>query len=274
MGDIELLGYNIEEKMPLVGISLWNLIAFAIILVAGLIVVKVACRFVKRSLLMMKIDEILAEFITRIIRLMLYIFVLGFALGALGINLGFALLSIAVVLGFVLGFALGDTLSNIAAGFMISVTKPFKKGDFVTVSGESGSVCAVGISTTEIDTVDNKRVVIPNKLVWSANITNYTMHGTRMVDMAVAVAYSEDLDRVIKTTMDIVTSNPKVLKDPAPQVAVNELADAGVKLVVRPWCKTADYWDVYFGLKKGLKDGFAAAGIKGPLPQMKVHVDK
>ena len=134
-----------------------------------------------------KLDKILTEFTTRIISILLYIFVIGTALTFLGLDFGAALVSISVVLGFVLGFALGDTLSNVAAGFMIAITKPFKKGDYVTANGESGTVKNVGISLTELDTIDNKRVVIPNKSVWGGNIINYTHNPIRRVDMTMGV---------------------------------------------------------------------------------------
>ncbi len=269
---VEFMGLDIEDPMPLLGFSIWNLIVFILVLVVGIFIVKLLARIMLKSFRKMKVDEILANFTTRILKLVLYIFVFGFAIGVLGIDLGYALLSIAVVMGFVLGFALGDTLGNIAAGFMISITKPFHKGDYVDVSGESGSIRVVGITTTEMDTVDNKRVIIPNRLVWSTNVINYTRNKTRRIDMEVAAGYDENVDRVIKTTMDVLTAHPKVLKNPEPQVAVNEMGDSVVKIVARPWVKTADYWDVYFDLKKSLKDSFATEGFAAPYTKRSVHI--
>ena len=147
--DIEIAGFNLEEKLPLIGISIWNIIMFLAVLIIGIIVVKIAANFLKKWMLKAKLSEILSEFTTRIIKLILYIFVIGTALAFLGVEIGAALVSVSVVLGFVLGFALGDTLSNIAAGFMIAITKPFKKGDYVTANGESGTITNVGISITE-----------------------------------------------------------------------------------------------------------------------------
>ena len=265
---------ELQKPIALIGISLWNIILFFVVLIIGIIAVRIATSLLKKWMLRAKISEILAEFIRRVLRMILYVFVIGTALAFLGVEIGAALVSISVVLGFVLGFALGDTLSNIASGFMVAVTKPFKKGDYVTTNGESGTIKNVGISVTELDTVDNKRVIIPNKLVWGNNITNYSKHPIRRVDMTIGVGYNDDLDKVIKTTMSLLTADKRVLKDPAPQVAVSEMADSSVNLVVRPWVKTSDYWDFFFDIQKAIKQTFDKEKITIPYPQSDVHLFK
>jgi len=272
ISDIEIVGFGLEEKLPLIGLSIWNIFMFFLVLIIGIIVVKIAVGFLKKWMIKAKINEILAEFTSRILRLILYIFVIGTALAFLGLEIGAALVSVSVVLGFVLGFALGDTLSNIAAGFMIAITKPFKKGDYVTANGESGTISNVGISITELDTVDNKRVIVPNKLVWGGNVTNFTKHPTRRVDLTIGVGYNDDLDKTIKTTMDLIKKDKRVLADPKPQVAVSEMADSSVNLVIRPWVKTEDYWDFFFDFQKALKQAYDKAGINIPYPQTDVHL--
>jgi small-conductance mechanosensitive channel len=202
------------------------------------------------------------------------VFIIGISLAFLGIEIGAALVSVSVVLGFVLGFALGDTLSNIASGFMVAITKPFKTGDYIDVNGESGIVKHVGISVTELDTLDNKHVIIPNKSVWGNNIINYTHNPIRRVDMEMGVSYNDNLDTAIKTTMNFIRADERVLSEPSPQVAVNEFSDSAVILVIRPWVKTADYWDFYFDFKKAIKETYDNAGINIPYPQMDVHLDK
>ncbi len=269
---IILFGFNIQEELPLLGFSIWNLIMFIVVLIVGLIIVKIVGRAVKKSLLRAKATEILAEFTSRFVKIIILIFVVFTALGFLGLDVGQYILGLAVVMGFVLGFALGDTLSNIASGFMVAITKPFKAGDFVTVSGESGVIKSVGISVTELDTPDNKRIIIPNKVVYGSNIVNFTRNSIRRVDMTTGVSYGDDLDKVLKTTMAVITSHPKVLKDPAPQVAVTEMADSSVNFVVRPWCKTEDYWDVFFDLQKAIKQAYDREGISIPFPQRDLHI--
>jgi small-conductance mechanosensitive channel len=271
---IEIAGFGLEEPLPYIGLSMLNIIIAIIVLIVGIIVVKLVALSLRKWMIKAKISEILADFSTRVIRLILYVFVVGTALAFLGIEIGAALVSISVVLGFVLGFALGETLSNIAAGFMIAITKPFKKGDYVTANGESGTVENVGISITELRTIDNKLVIIPNKSVWGSNVTNFTKFDTRRVDMEMGVGYSDDLEKVIKTTLDVLKSDKRVLKDPEPQVAVSEFADSAVVLVVRPWVKTSDYWGFFFDFKKAIKQRYDKEGINIPFPQMDVHLDK
>jgi len=270
---MEIFGYGLEKELVF-GISLLNIIMFLAVLIIGIIAVRIASLLLKKWMIKSKISEILAEFTTRIIRLILYVFVIGTALAFLGVEIGAALVSVSVVLGFVLGFALGDTLSNIAAGFMIAVTKPFKKGDYVTANGESGSIENVGISITELKTIDNKLVIVPNKSVWGGNIINFTKYDTRRVDMTMGVGYNDDLDKVIKTTLDVLKADKRVLSKPEPQVAVSEFADSSVNLVIRPWVKTSDYWDFFFDFQKAIKLRYDKEGINIPYPQMDVHLDK
>jgi len=268
---IILFDYDLEQEL-MFGISALEIIMFLLVLLIGFIAARIAAGSVKKRLMKMKVGKILADFTSRIIRMVLYVFVVGIALGFLGVNVGAALVSVAVVLGFVLGFALGDTLSNFAAGFMIAVTKPFKQGDYVDVAGQSGSVVSVGISITELNTPDNKHVVIPNKAVWGGSIVNYSRHSIRRVDMSVGVGYADNLDHVIKTTLDIVNAHPKVATKPAVQVAVLEMGDSSVNLVIRPWTRTEDYWEVFHDLQKSLKQGYDDAGISIPYAQMDVHL--
>ncbi len=271
---MEIAGYGLEENLPYLGFSIWNIILFVITLVVGIILVKVASRSIKKTMLRMKMTKILSEFLTRFLRIILYVFVIGISLAFLGVQVGAALVSISIVLGFVLGFALGDTLSNIAAGVMIAVTRPFKVGHYVNVNGEEGVIKTVGISVTEIDTRDNKHIIIPNKQVWGNNIINYAHNPIRRIDLETGVGYGDDIDLAIKTSLKTLRKHPKVLKDPEPQAKVKSMDDSAVTLVVRPWVKTDDYWDVFFDLQKELKEAYDEAGLNIPYPQMDVHLDK
>ncbi len=271
---MEIAGYGLQEELPYVGFSIWNLMLFVITLVVGLILVKVVSRMIRKAMLRNNIRKILTEFTTRILRIVLYVFVVGVSLSFLGVQVGAALVSLSVVLGFVLGFALGDTLSNIAAGVMIAITKPFRAGHYVEVNGEEGVIKTVGISLTELDTRDNKHIVVPNKLVWGSNIINYTRNSTRRVDIETGVGYDDDLNLAIKTSLDILKSHPNILDNPEPQVRVKSMDDSAVTLAVRPWVKTDDYWNTFFDLQKQLKEGYDEAGLNIPYPQMDVHLDK
>ena len=269
---IEIAGYGLQEELPYVGVSIWNLVIFALTLIIGFIVVKIVSRSLKNTLSKADVSEILAEFLTRVVRILLYIFVIGVALGFLGVNVGAALVSLSVVLGFVLGFALGDTLSNVAAGVMIAVTSPFESGDYVEVNGEEGVIKHVGISLTELDTPDNKHIIIPNKSVWGGNIINYTHNKNRRIDIETGVGYDDDLDLAINTSMKVLKRHPKVLKDPEPQVKIKSMGDSAVILAVRPWVRSEEYWNVFFDMQKALKEAYDAAGLDIPYPQMGLHM--
>ena len=271
---MEIAGYGLEENLPYLGFSIWNIILFVVTLFVGIILVKIVSRTMKKTMLRANMRKILTEFITRIMRIILYIFVIGIALSFIGVRVGAALVSVSVVLGFVLGFALGDTLSNIAAGVMIAVTRPFRQGHFVNVNGEEGVIKTVGISVTELDTPDNKHIIIPNKHVWGNNIINYTHNPIRRIDLETGVGYDDDLNLAIKTSLMVLRKHPKVLKDPAPVAKVKSMDDSAVTLVVRPWVKTDDYWNVFFDLQKALKEGYDEAGLNIPYPQMDVHMQQ
>lgn len=271
---IEIAGYGLDESLPYLGFSLWNIILFIITIVVGIILVKIVASSVKKMMIRANLRKILSEFITRLLKILLYVFVIGIALSFLGVEVGAALVSLSVVLGFVLGFALGDTLSNIAAGVMIAITKPFRSGHYVNVNGEEGIIKSVGISLTELDTPDNKHIIIPNKQVWGNNIINYSHNSVRRIDIETGVGYDDDLDLAIKTSLEVLKSHPKVLDDPAPQARIKSMDDSSVALTVRPWVKTEDYWDTFFDLQKTLKESYDEAGLNIPYPQMDVHLDQ
>ena len=192
------------------------------------------------------------------------------AIGFLGIDIAAALISISVVFGLVFGLAFQDTLGNLTAGFMIAVTKPFKKDDFVDIAGLSGIISNVGISITTIITLDNKRVIIPNSKVWGEPITNYTALNTRRIDISIGIGYSDNISKAIRVIGDILKNNKNVLKEPSSTVAVDELADSSVNIIVRPWVKTHDYWITKWDLTKKIKESFDKENINIPFPQRDV----
>ena len=262
----------LKIKIPFTDITLINLISAIIIIIIGYFVSVFIRRYIRKAMIKAKMSEILAEFSSRVAKILIIIFIIAIAIGFLGIDVGSAIISISVVSGFVFGFALQDTLGNLAAGFMIAITKPFRVGDFVDIAGESGKINNVGASITTMTTVDNKRVIIPNSKIWGNPIVNYTALKLRMIDMRVGISYSDNIGKAITTTMDVLKKNKKVLDDPAPTVAVAELADSSVNLLVRPWIKTSDYWTTRWELTQKIKEAFDKEGISIPFPQTDVHL--
>lgn len=265
--------FNIlETNIPLLEIPVKNILFLIFVLIFGYFATILISGYVKKSMIRAKMSDILAEFARRIVKILLLIFVVAFAIGFLGIDAFAGILSLSVVSGFVLGFALQDTLGNLAAGFMIAITKPFKKGDYVEIAGDAGSVDSVGISITTMTTVDNKRIIIPNSKVYGNPMINYTANNKRMIDMKVGISYSDDMGAAIKIAMDVLTKHKNVLKDPAPNVAVAELGDSSVNILVRPWVKTSDYWSTKWELTQQIKDAFDKNKISIPFPQRDVHL--
>jgi small conductance mechanosensitive channel len=174
--------------------------------------------------------------------------------------------------GLAVGLALKDSLSNFAAGVMLILLKFFKKGDYVTAGGQSGTVTAINIFNTVLTTPDNKVITVPNSAVLGGTITNVTANDTRRVDMTFGIGYDDDLLKAKQTLERIVSEEPRVLPEPAPVIQVMELADSSVNFVVRPWCKTSDYWGVYFALTEKVKLVFDQEGISIPYPQQDVHI--
>ena len=270
--DMQSIVDLLSTKIPVVGITVGNVITALIVIIVGYFVTAIISKYVRKVMIKAKLAEILAEFTYRIVKVILLIFVFSIAIGFLGVDVGAALVSISVVFGLVFGLAFQDVLGNLTAGFMIAITKPFKKGDYVDVAGLSGSIANVGISITTLITLDNKRVIIPNSKVWGAPIVNYTALKTRRVDMSVGISYRDDINKAITIAMNLLKNHKDVLKDPAPMVAVDELADSSVNLIIRPWVKTEDYWTTKWELTQKIKESFDKEGISIPFPQTDVHL--
>jgi small-conductance mechanosensitive channel len=262
----------LSTKIPVVGITVGNVITALIVIIVGYFVTTIISKYIRKVMIKAKLAEILAEFTYRIVKVILLIFVFSIAIGLLGVDVGAALVSISVVFGLVFGLAFQDVLGNLTAGFMIAITKPFKKDDYVDVAGLSGSIANVGISITTLITLDNKRVIIPNSKVWGTPIINYTALNTRRIDLNVGISYGDDINKAISIAMNLLKNHKVVLKDPAPMVAVDELANSSVNLIIRPWVKTEDYWTTKWELTQKIKESFDKEGISIPFPQTDVHL--
>ena len=262
----------ITRKIPVLNISILNILIAIIVIIVGYFVARFVSKYVGRVMARANLSKILVEFTSRVVRILLIIFVFAIALGYLGVDVGAAVISISVVAGFIFGFAFQETLGNLAAGFMIAITKPFKKNDYVEVAGNSGRINSVGASITTLTTVDNKRVIIPNSKIWGEPIVNYTALSTRMIDMRVGISYSDDIGKAIKIAMDVIKKHEKVLDDPAPYVGVANLGDSSVDLLIRPWVNTDDYWNAKWDLTRNIKEAYDKESISIPFPQRDVHL--
>jgi small conductance mechanosensitive channel len=174
--------------------------------------------------------------------------------------------------GLAVGLALQGTLSNVAAGVMILVLRPFKIGDFIEAGGKAGTVKEVGLFGTELATGDNVYISVPNSAIIGGAIANFSHHGTRRIDIVVGIGYGADIDQAFGVLRGLAEADDRVLKEPAVHLSVRELADSSVNIGLRIWVNAADYWNVLFDLNKGVKQGLDAAGIEIPFPQRVVEI--
>lgn len=248
------------------------IVAIAIYII-GKWIAKIITNIVKKLLEKSKVDVALVKFLGNLTYIGLITLVIIAALGTLGVDTtSFA--AIIAGAGLAVGMALKDNISNFGAGVLILLLRPFKIGDFVEIAGTSGVVDEIGIFNTIMKTGDNRIIIIPNNNIIGNNIINYSREKIRRIDLVIGVGYEDDLKLVKSTLEEILNSHPKILKDPAPSVALAELADSSVNFNVRPWVKTEDYWNVRSELLEQIKETFDKKGINIPYPQMDVHVDQ
>jgi len=212
-----------------------------------------------------RIDDTLGNFIASVIKWVILLVVLIAVLGIFGIEAT----SLVAVLGaatLAIGLALQGTLSDLAAGFMLILFRPYKLGQYVDIGGTSGTVKDLNLFITELVTADNVQIIVPNGKAWGAIITNYSHHTTRRLDMTFGVDYDDDADKALGLILDLARADPRVHDDPEPWARVTNLGDSSVDLTVRLWCDAADYWDIKFDMTKAVKEAFDTNGISIPYP--------
>ena len=231
------------------------------------LIVRVLGNVAQRS----KVDESLTKFLLDLAYGLLMAVVFIAVLERLGIKTT-AAVAILGAMGLAVGFAMQGSLGNFASGVMIIIFKPYKVGDVVSVAGHTGKVDSIQVFNTVLVTPDNRRIMIPNGQVTSGSIENITALDTRRVDIVFGIGYDDDIKKAKEMIEGILESDSRILPEPAPQVAVSELGDNSVNFVVRPWCKTGDYWGVMFDTLERLKQAADENGISIPYPQRDVHL--
>jgi len=255
------------------GLLAWtpDLIGAGAILVVGWFGARLARGLLRRGMRRAAVEPTLVRFAVSLVYMLLMAMIVIAALGRAGVNTtSFA--AVLAAAGLAVGLAFQDSLSNFASGVLLIVFRPFEAGDYVEVADVSGSVEEVQVFTTVLRTPDNKRVVLGNAAITAASITNYSAYDTRRIDMVFGIGYADDIPRARQVIEGILDADERVLADPAPVVAVSELADSSVNFVVRPWVRTEDYWGVQFDVHEKLKTSFDAQGISIPFPQTDVHL--
>ena len=262
----------IMEKIQAVGLEYGiKILGALLVLIIGMWVAKAVRRGVVKVMEKKGLDPTLISFLSALVHVAVQAFVIVAALGALDIKTA-SFIAVLGAAGLAVGLALQGSLSNFASGVLMIIFKPITVGDFVEAGGTMGSVVEISIFTTILNTPDNKKVIVPNSNVMGGNITNFNANGTRRVDLVAGIGYGDDIDKAKTVLEGILAADDRILIDPASTVAVVEMADSSVNLVVRPWCTGADYWDVYFDTTEAIKKRFDEEGISIPFPQRDVHL--
>ncbi|MFT5128231.1 MAG: small conductance mechanosensitive channel [Rhodothermales bacterium] len=249
-----------------------NIVAFLITLIIASFVIKIVCGIAGKALNKSKrVSDMLEQFTQSVLRKVLWLVAFMVALPCLGIDVGPMIAGLGVG-GFIIGFAFQESLGNLAAGLMLLLNEPFKVGHLIQAGGHLGKINELNMMATTMTTGDNKLIVIPNSGVWGSAIVNYSALDTRRVDMTVGISYAADISEARATIQAVVDANELVLKDPGTQIELVEMADSSLNLVVRPWCKNADYWGVFFSVNQQMKEALDAKGIEIPFPQMDLHL--
>jgi small conductance mechanosensitive channel len=250
----------------------WNLVRFIIIMLVSYFGASIIANFVRRGVSRVKgVSQLLVNFLSSFTKQLAI--VIGFIIGLAALEIDITPLIAAVgAAGFVVAFALQGTLSNFASGLLILAYRPFDVGDVIEAGGVSGNVDSVSLFSTHVRTFDNKLMIVPNNDIWGGTITNATSSETRRVDLVFGIGYADDINQAKSILANAVENHPLILKDPAPNIRVNELGDSSVNLICRPWTRTENYWSVYWDLMHTVKQEFDKGGVSIPFPQRDVHV--
>jgi len=247
-----------------------KIIIAAIVLAAGSILVLFVVGLIKGLLKRTPIDETALSFVSNLMRAILFVILLVAALHVLGVPQASMVAAIGAA-GLAIALSLQGSLSNLAAGVLLSIFRPFKIGDAVEVGGQMGVVDELQILFTKLHTFDNRGLIVPNAQILGNHIINLAAHDTRRVDFTFGIGYKDDIDHAKRILHEIVEADTRILKDPAPVIGLAELGDSSVNFWVRPWVKREDYLNVLLEIPEMVKKRFDAEGISIPFPQRDVH---
>jgi len=248
-----------------------NLVIAGIIFLVGKWVAKMTQNALEALLRKRSVDEVLVDFLGTIVYALVIVAAIVAAFDQVGIP-ATSFIAIIGAAGLAIGLALKDSLSNFASGVMLVLFRPFTKGDFIDAGGITGTVDEIRLVSTTLTTPDNKLVTVPNAMIYTSAITNYSSKETRRLDMVFGVGYDDDLKVVADILTKICSDHPKVLAEPEPNIFITNLGDSSVDFAVRPWVNGVDYWGVRAELLGTAKIELEAAGCNIPYPQTDVHL--
>jgi len=249
-----------------------NILYSIVILIAGYKLIRIFIRIITNSKGYKSIEPGAQSFIRSILSIGLKALLFITVISVLGVPLT-SVVTVLASIGLAIGLALQGALSNFTGGLMILIFKPFKVGDYIESQSVAGAVKEITVFYTILRTFDNKIVTLPNGSMTNASITNFSVEKTRRVDLAFSTAYNADIDAVKSALQEIAAQHPSVLKEPLPLARLKTHGDSALEFVMRVWCKTEDYWSVFFDLTESVKKRFDELGIEIPYPQLDVHIN-
>ena len=253
------------------GMEAGKSILFAIVIaVMGRYAIKFINKLVARMLERRDVEPTVQSFLQSFINILLVILLIITVIGTLGVNTT-SLAALLASAGLAVGMALSGNMQNLAGGLILLFFKPYKVGDFIEAQGVSGTVKAIQIFHTILTTPDNKVLFIPNGPLSSGTVVNYSKNEVRRVDFTISVEYGTEVEKVKSVTLDLLGTDSRILQDPAPFIAVKELADSSVNFTLRMWVNVADYWNVFFDTNERIYAEYYKQGIKFPFPQLQIH---
>lgn len=259
------------ETIKLGTISLSSLLSAVLLLIVCSIVIKILCRGVEKILTKSKIDSSLKGFLKSACKIALWVIAIIIIADSLGIPVT-SLVAVLSVAGLALSLSVQGLLSNLFSGITLLITRPFVVNDFVEIGDCIGTVREIGLFYTKVCTIDNKIVSVPNGDITASKVTNYTTEELRRVDTVINASYDCATEDVRKAILEAVAMDSKALQSPAPFVAISNYGESTVEYTVRVWCKSADYWDVFFALNENVRECFAKNGVKMSFKHLNVHM--
>ena len=259
-------GFNLAALL-----NLGSILRIVGTILVGLILIKIVMGIVDRTLEKSGNNNALGKYLRSVIKVVLWILLALSVAGGIGIDVT-SLIALFSVAGLAVSLALQNTLSNLAGGVMLLVTKPFEVGDFVETNGVSGTVQAIGLAYSKLATGDNKEIFIPNSEISSAKIINYTRLGKRRVDFVFTASYDAPTETVKKAIQEALGQFPQIKEDPAPVIFLSEYGASSIGYTVRAWVEGADYWTVYFGVMEAVRETFQRNGVEMTYDHLNVHV--
>jgi len=247
-----------------------KLVLAIVILVVGIIIINSFSRFLRKVMKKRDIDPTLVPFLVGLISTILKVMLIISVVDIVGVKTT-SFVAVLGAAGLAVGLALQGSLSNFAGGVLIMIFKPYQVGNYIQAQGEAGTVTAVQIFNTVLNSPDNRKIIIPNGAISSGTITNFSAEETRRMDLIFGIGYDDDLEKAKNVLKDMVDADERILPDPAPFIGVTELGDSSVNLVVRIWCKKEDYWDIHFDWQNNVKLRFDKENISIPYPHRTVY---